>query len=88
MMLNTISPEAWERVRLRFPEAWAYLVHESLKGELRSLQMEPKPNDWQKARLKELTELFATQYELAKAVSSDRTVYPLNHHIKGENHEQ
>ena len=71
-MLNTISAEAWDHVRNEYPEVWAFLVHASLKGELRSLQREPSPNEWQKRRLEELTDLFASQYELAKEVSRYR----------------
>jgi hypothetical protein len=71
-MLNTIPDEAWEHVRKEFPEVWAFLVHASLKGELKSLQREPNTNDWQKRRLEELTSLFDSQYELAKEVGRYR----------------
>ena len=73
-MLNTISAEAWDHVKKEYPEVWAFLVHASLKGELRSLQREPNPNDWQKRRLEELTDLFTSQYELAKEVGRHRKI--------------
>jgi hypothetical protein len=71
-MLNTISAEAWDRVRRQYPEVWAFLVHESLKGELESLKKLTDPNDWQKDRIEELTDLFDSQYELAKEVGRYR----------------
>ena len=71
-MLNTIPDKAWDHVRKEYPEAWAFLVHASLKGELESLQREPNPNDWQNRRLEELTILFDSQYELAKEVGQYR----------------
>ena len=71
-MLNTISAEAWDRVRTEYPEVWAFLVHESLKGELKSLKKLTNPNDWQKDRIEELADLFDSQYELAKEVGRYR----------------
>jgi|GEM_PF-3583302 len=71
-MLNTISAEAWDHVRNEYPEVWAFLIHASLKGELRCLQREPNPNEWQKRRFEELTDLFASQDELAKEVGRYR----------------
>ena len=73
-MLNTISAEAWEHVRKEYPEVWAFLVHESLKGELRSLKRKTNLNEWQKRRLEELTNLLASHYELAKAVGKHREI--------------
>ena len=73
-MLNTISAVAWDHVKKEYPEVWAFLVHASLKKELRSLQSEPNPNDWQKRRLEELTDLFTSQYELAKEVGRHRKI--------------
>ena len=74
-MLNFITAEAWGHVQKEYPEAWAFLVHASLKGELRSLQREPNPNNWQKRRLEELTNLFTSQYELAKEVGKQKQIY-------------
>ena len=73
-MLNTISTEAWNRVKKEYPEVWAFLVHESLKGELKSLQRQENLNEWQKRRFEELTNLFASHYELAKAVGKHRKI--------------
>ena len=73
-MLNTISAEAWDRVIKEYPEVWAFLVHESLKGELKSLQIQKNLNEWQKRRLEELSNLFASHYELAKAVGKHRQI--------------
>ena len=73
-MLNTISAEAWDHVKKQYPEAWAFLVHESLKGELKSLHSQENLNEWQKRRLEELSNLFASHYELAKAVGKHREI--------------
>ena len=73
-MLNTISAEAWDRVRTEYPEVWAFLVHESLKGELKSLQIKEYLNEWQKRRSEELSNLFTSHYELAKAVGQYRKI--------------
>jgi len=73
-MLNTISAEAWDRVRTEYPEVWAFLVHESLKGELKSLHSQKNLNEWQKRRLEELFNLFTRHYELAKAVGKHRKI--------------
>ena len=73
-MLNTISAEAWDRVRTEYPEVWAFLVHESMKGELKSLQIQKNLNEWQKRRLEELSNLFTSHYELAKAVGQHRKI--------------
>ena len=73
-MLNTISAEAWDHVRQEYPEVWAFLVHASLKGELKSLQKQQNLNAWQKRRLEELTNLFASHYQLAKAVGIHRRI--------------
>ena len=63
MMLNTISDEAW-----------AFLIHESLKGELRSLQSQENLNEWQKRRFEELSNLFTSHYELAKEVGRHKKI--------------
>ena len=73
-MLNTISAEAWNHVKKQYPEVWAFLVHESLKGELKSLQSQENLNEWQKRRLEELSNLFTSHYELAKAVGKHRKI--------------
>ena len=73
-MLNTISAEAWDHVKKQDPEVWAFLVHESLKGELKSLHIQKNLNEWQKRRLEELFNLFASHYELAKAVGKHRKI--------------
>jgi len=73
-MLNYISAEAWGCVQKEHPEVWAFLVHESLKGEFESLRKLTNPNDWQKDRLDELTNFFQSQYELAKEVGRYRTI--------------
>ncbi len=73
-MLNAISTDAWGHVQKEYPEVWAFLVHASLKRELKILQREPNPNDWQKRRLKELTDLFTSHYELAKEVGRYRKI--------------
>ena len=73
-MLNTISAEAWDRVIKEYPEVWAFLVHESLKGELRSLQSQENLNEWQKRRFEELSNLFTSHYELAKEVGRHRKI--------------
>lgn len=74
-MFNTISAEAWEHVRKEYPEVWAFLVHASLKGELKSLRRKTNPNDWEKRRLEELTKLFEVFYEftmeMVKTENSD-----------------
>ncbi len=76
-MFNYISAEAWGRVQKEHPDVWAYLVHESLKGEFESLKNLADPNDWQKNRLNELTDLFESQYGLAKEVGRYRKVEEL-----------
>ena len=73
-MLNTISAEAWDHVKKQYPEVWAFLVHESLKGELKSLQIKEYLNEWQKRRFEELSNLFTNHYELAKAVGKHREI--------------
>ena len=73
-MLNTISAEAWNHVKKQYPEVWAFLVHESLKGELKSLQIKECLNEWQKRRLEELSNLFTSHYELAKVVGQHRKI--------------
>ena len=73
-MLNTISQEAWDHVRKEYPEVWAFLVHESLKGELKSLQSQENLNEWQKRRFEELSNLFTSHYELAKEVGRHRKI--------------
>ena len=81
-MFNYISAEAWGRVQKENPEVWAYLVHESLKGEFESLKNLTNPNDWQKNRLKELTGHFRSQYESAKEVGRYRKVEELKEQSK------
>lgn len=61
MDLRHISSEAWSEFTEKHHSAYMYLVHESNKGELRSLerdrQMGIRLNDWQEKRLLELQEL-------------------------------
>ena len=72
MMLNTIPAEAWEHVRKEYPEVWAFLLHASLKGELKSLQRKTNPNEWERRRLEELTKLFETFYEFAMEMVKEK----------------
>ncbi len=81
-MFNYIPAEAWGRVQKEYPDVWAYLVHESLKGEFESLKNLTNSNDWQKNRLNELTDLFRSQYELAKEVGRYRKVEELKDQSK------
>jgi len=54
MRLNTIDEAAWRTFRKQFPQAYSFLLEESLKGEYRELRSRGDLNEWEIERLNEL----------------------------------
>jgi len=60
MDLSYISSDAWQEFERRHPDGYAFLLHESLKGELASLRRAREREhlqSWEADRLIELEEL-------------------------------
>ena len=55
--LRSIQKEGWGIFEKEFPDAYGFLLHESLYGELCNLTRIPRPNKWQAKRLEELQAL-------------------------------
>lgn len=57
--MQFLTPEDWAEFREQFPDAYVFIQHKSLVGELNSLRIEKAQypilmNDWKEKRLAEL----------------------------------
>jgi len=61
-MMNYISQEGWKKFQDNYSGAYAFLLHESLKGECNHLRRISSRSDWQEERLAELEAMFAEYF--------------------------
>lgn len=58
MNLAMIREKAWGTFEKKFPDAYSFLLEESLRGELCYLARLSQPNEWEKKRLEELEKIL------------------------------
>ena len=70
MKISFISEKAWREFQENHPDAYAFLLHESLIGEQRYLNEQPALNGWEYKRLRELNELWEKNYGMDRTEPS------------------
>ena len=70
MKLSTISESAWLWFKTNYPDAYSFLLKESLYGEWCGLRNRSILNEWEKTRLAELDYLLGREFRKMEEAAS------------------